>query len=165
MEELVKAEVEKRSNPSQKSASQTSTLGEPNLKRSRLEHFKDSDSEEDDDNSDVVARKEIERYMKYKLPETLSGTGTQDNVYSPKTNFWFSGKDKTEAEDIDILKFWCGAAQFPHLQNVAQRLLGIPASQSTDERVFSSTGSTTTAKRTTLSGGTLSQLTFLHKNY
>lgn len=65
---------------------------------------------------------------------------------------------------FDILQFWRETTEFPMLRKVAKWLLAIPASQASDERVFSSTGSTLSVRRTELSGTTLSQLTFIHKN-
>jgi hypothetical protein len=45
-------------------------------------------------------------------------------------------------DNFKILEYWSTATSFQHLQVIAQRILAIPASQATDERVFSSTGHT-----------------------
>lgn len=65
---------------------------------------------------------------------------------------------------FDILCFWKDATQFPKLQAVARWLLAIPASQASDERIFSTTGDIITPRRTQLNGTTLSMLTFISKN-
>ncbi|XP_021960628.2 uncharacterized protein LOC110856457 [Folsomia candida] len=114
----------------------------PIANKGKFAEFEDSSDEELDDDPEVVAKKELDSYlaMKYKVLD-----------YND--------------EGQHILKFWCGATQFPLMQKIAQRILSIPASQASDERVFSSTGLTLTARRTELSGSTLSNLTFVHKNY
>jgi len=65
---------------------------------------------------------------------------------------------------FDVLEFWKNLTGFPILKNIAMRVLAIPASQATDERMFSSAGVTLSSQRTELSGNSLSLLTFVHRN-
>ncbi|OXA36831.1 Zinc finger BED domain-containing protein 1 [Folsomia candida] len=116
--------------------------GPPIAKKGKFAEFEDSWDEEEADDPEVVVKKEFDSYL------------------GMKKKF-----DDFDDEGPDVLEFWCGATQFPLLRKVAQRILSIPASQASDERVFSSTGLTLTARRTELSGSTLSNLTFVHKNY
>lgn len=69
-------------------------------------------------------------------------------------------------EFVNVLDYWKSSYTqgLPKLKKVALAVLAIPASQTTDERVFSSTGATLSPRRTELKGSTLSNLTFLHKN-
>lgn len=70
------------------------------------------------------------------------------------------------AEDkFDIVRFWFENKEFPNIRKVAMWMLSIPASQTTDERVFSATGFTLNSRRTNLGSSTLSDLTFISKNF
>lgn len=66
---------------------------------------------------------------------------------------------------LDIVAFWRSATHIPRMQKVAQKILAIPASQASDERIFSATGHTLNARRTELGPDTLSLLTYIHKNF
>ncbi|OXA39143.1 zinc finger BED domain-containing protein 1-like [Folsomia candida] len=94
------------------------------------------DLQDPDDNDGELS--EIDKYFAYKLPKE---------------------------SEFDILCFWKSAKEFPTLQKIAKWLLAVPASQASDERVFSTIGKAINPLRTSLSGGTLSQLTLIHKNF
>lgn len=67
-------------------------------------------------------------------------------------------------EKFDILKFWSCAQEFPTLQKIARWLLAIPASEASDERVFSDAGYVMKPRTTSLNPGTLSEMVFVHQN-
>ena len=63
------------------------------------------------------------------------------------------------------LKWWKKHKdEFPRIAKVAKIFLGIPGSQSTSERIFSSAGGIVTEKRTCLASSNVGILGFLHDN-
>ncbi|CAG7784981.1 unnamed protein product [Allacma fusca] len=77
---------------------------------------------------------------------------------------YLSMKFSVPDDNFNILEYWKNNTMFPKLRRIALWLLAIPASSTPSERTFSTTGYTLNARRTELSGGTLSMLTYLHKN-
>lgn len=70
-----------------------------------------------------------------------------------------------DIEKFDVAKFWQNhSSVFSRISKIAAWLLAIPASSASDERTFSSTDGTLSARRTNLSPGTLATLTFVHMN-
>lgn len=67
-------------------------------------------------------------------------------------------------EKFDVLKFWSSAKEFPTLQKVARWVLAIPASEASDERIFSDAGYIMKPRTTSLNPGTLSEMVFVHAN-
>ncbi|XP_035712280.1 uncharacterized protein LOC110855781 [Folsomia candida] len=165
MKQLIMGEIEKERDQAGKDAGHSEkprpTDPGPEAKKSRFADIEDSDTEENSTeiglaSSSDLAIAEMNKYLDAKLTELNIDSFLISEI---------SDKEKESQVHFDILGFWCGATKFPHLQKIAQRLLAIPASQSTDERVFPSTWATSTPRRTLLSAGTLSELTFIHKNY
>lgn len=117
------------------------------------------DLQDPDDNDGELS--EIDKYFAYKLPK-----GRKFLVL-----FWQACRrnlitiSQIAESEFDILCFWKSAKEFPTLQKIAKWLLAVPASQASDERVFSTIGKAINPLRTSLSGGTLSQLTLIHKNF
>ncbi|CAF3243261.1 unnamed protein product [Rotaria sp. Silwood2] len=69
------------------------------------------------------------------------------------------------SENDDILLFWLNhKMKFPTLFNIVQDFYAIPASNTTIERVFSSSKNTITDKRTRLGTEKINKLLFLQKN-
>lgn len=110
---------------------------QPLSKKCRIALLQDSDDEDND-----IDHNEVNKYLSTKI-----------------------SLDEEPDEKFDILEFWRGMKSLPRLQKVARWVLGIPASEASDERVFSATGQTIGPRRTELAGSTLSHLTFIHKNY
>jgi hypothetical protein len=68
-------------------------------------------------------------------------------------------------EEDDILQFWLKQkSKFPILFTIVQDLYAVPASNTTVERLFSSSKNTITDKRTSLGAEKVNKLLFLQKN-
>ncbi|CAF4837251.1 unnamed protein product, partial [Rotaria sp. Silwood2] len=68
-------------------------------------------------------------------------------------------------EDDNILEFWLQQkSKFPVLFSIVQDFYAVPASNTTIERLFSSSKNTITDKRSSLGAEKLNQLLFLQKN-
>jgi hypothetical protein len=66
----------------------------------------------------------------------------------------------------DPLAWWRDtAATLPHLSNLARKLLCIPATSASSERIFSSAGHTITARRARLTSENASMILFLRGSY
>lgn len=69
-------------------------------------------------------------------------------------------------EDDDPLDWWkSNKESFPHLLPLARHYLGIAATETESERMFSVGGNTCTDKRANLSPEHLSQILYIHDNY
>ncbi len=69
------------------------------------------------------------------------------------------------SENDDILLFWLDhKMKFPTLFSIVQDLYAIPSSNTSVERLFSSSKNTITDKRTSLGGEKINKLLFLQKN-
>jgi KRAB domain-containing zinc finger protein len=66
----------------------------------------------------------------------------------------------------DVLGYWkAHEASVPDLARLARRILAVPASSASSERLFSAAGRTITAQRTNLSSIRAEQLLFVQQNY
>lgn len=73
---------------------------------------------------------------------------------------------KLEVDCDDILKFRrTSNEKFPHLRNLAQIILAVPATSTPSERIFSTTGLILNAKRTTLSPENVGKIQMVHGNH
>jgi hypothetical protein len=73
---------------------------------------------------------------------------------------------KASSADVDVLAWWkAQASQLPLMAEMARKVLAIPASSSSSERVFSTSGDVVTAKRTNLDPATVERLVFYHDNW
>lgn len=116
----------------------------------------------------------------------VSSTSTFDNTITPKqSNIFSSCYDKPRATkpaldevmvwlqsdfdyDItndDLLSFWRQKRNdFPNIARIARKVLAIPASNTSVERLFSSTKTTVGDRRTKLGTEKIDKLMFLQKN-
>jgi hypothetical protein len=68
--------------------------------------------------------------------------------------------------DVDVLKWWKGQSEdLPLLAAVARKILAIPATSASSERLFSSGGNVMTNQRTCLDPQTVEKLVFYHDNW
>ena len=73
--------------------------------------------------------------------------------------------DAPSEKTVDILDFWrVNAGKYPMLARLARRILAIPASSASSERVFSSAGNIFTVRRANLSVSKMEQLVFMKEN-
>jgi hypothetical protein len=73
---------------------------------------------------------------------------------------------KATSVDVDILKWWkAQAGDLPLLAAVARRILAIPATSASSERLFSSGGNVVTTQRTSLDPSVVEKLVFYHENW
>lgn len=87
------------------------------------------------------------------------------NCFHPDHDLGVNRAADFDVEKFDVARFWqTQSALFPRISKIAAWLLAIPASSASDERTFSSTGATLSARRTNLAAGTLATLTFVHMN-
>lgn len=64
------------------------------------------------------------------------------------------------------LEWWkSNAGQFPNLSKIARRVLCVPATSASSERIFSAAGTLLTAKRSKLNGHTAAAMVFLHGSW
>lgn len=71
--------------------------------------------------------------------------------------------DKHVSSD-NVLEFWKHASDLPLLRSLSRKILNIPASSATSERVFSTSGRILEERRTRLLSENLDQILFLNKN-
>lgn len=70
------------------------------------------------------------------------------------------------ADDLDVLLFWKEKKHaYPTLSSIARDIFAIPASNTTIERLFSSSKNMVNEKRTRLASEKVNQLLFLQKNF
>jgi hypothetical protein len=81
-------------------------------------------------------------------------------------DIWNQVIPQTKEIDIDILGFWKKqTATLPLLSWLARRILSIPVSSASSERVFSEGGRVVTSSRTLLNAETAEDLIWMHQNY
>ena len=74
--------------------------------------------------------------------------------------------DKSIATTYGPLKWWNkNAGAYPHVAELARKLLSIPSTEVPSERVFSTAGGTVTKLRSQLNSDNIDKLIFLHKFY
>ena len=72
----------------------------------------------------------------------------------------------TTAEPSNPLEWWkANGSQFPNLSQIAKKVLCVPATSASSERIFSASGSLLTKKRNKLSGETAAAMVFLHGSW
>ncbi|CAF0739060.1 unnamed protein product [Didymodactylos carnosus] len=83
-----------------------------------------------------------------------------------KTEFDRYIEDKTKIDkDMNILIYWKNnKSSYPTLAKIAKRILSIPATNTSVERLFSDSGSTITNSRTRLQTSKVNQLLFIRRN-
>jgi hypothetical protein len=73
---------------------------------------------------------------------------------------------KASSSDVDVLGWWrAQSPNLPLLAEIARKILAIPASSSSSERVFSSGGNVVTTQRMNLDPSTVERLVYIHDNY
>jgi hypothetical protein len=73
---------------------------------------------------------------------------------------------RASSVDVDILKWWKSQAEdLPLLAAVAKKILAIPATSASSERLFSSGGNVVTTQRTKLDPQLVEKLVFYHENW
>ncbi len=89
----------------------------------------------------------------------------QDDTQS-KTEFDKYIADETKIDkDMNILSYWNNnKSLYPTLAIIAQRVLSIPATNTSIERLFSDSGNTITNRRTRLQTSKVNQLLFIRRN-
>jgi hypothetical protein len=83
-----------------------------------------------------------------------------------KTEFDRYIEDKTKIDkDMNILIYWKNnKSSYPTLAKIAKRILSIPATNTSVERLFSDSGNTITNRRTRLQTSKVNQLLFIRRN-
>ena len=72
----------------------------------------------------------------------------------------------TESQPANPLEWWkVNKAQFPNLSKIAKKLLSVPATSASSERIFSASGNLLTKKRNKLSGDIAAAIVFLHGSW
>ena len=94
------------------------------------------DLEDDMSDYDDVEQMELDRYLSFRLPEPEQNfKGKIRNNLFVQTQHYCNFFVCTEK--FDVLCVCCNRTDFPMLKKIAQRVLAIPASEVTEERVFS----------------------------
>lgn len=82
-----------------------------------------------------------------------------------EVTLWLQSDFDSEINDDDIMSFWRRKQNhFPIIAGILRKLLAIPASNSAVERLFSSTKTMISDRRTRLGAEKIDKLMFLHKN-
>ncbi|KAH8385002.1 hypothetical protein KR093_009651 [Drosophila rubida] len=115
-----------------------------------------------------------------KISNNISPNNSENEMFDEFLDLSFVKKGKMKKNDIDIeldkylaypvapgthiLEFWKNATDLKHLRKLARTILAIPASSSTSERLFSTSGHVLNEKRTRLKSANLEKILFLNKN-
>ena len=100
-----------------------------------------------------------------KRSSTSNTNANKDPLRAFKQEFDSYLKDDLIDEKMCPLNWWkTNQKIFPNLTKLAKIFLAVPASQSTSERIFSSSGNVVTAKRSCLLPEHVNHLCFLHDN-
>ncbi|CAF4164080.1 unnamed protein product [Rotaria sordida] len=95
----------------------------------------------------------------------ISSTNRYQEVDDYLNRDFYFKEDEEQDGDIDVLDFWRKQQNsFPTLSLIARKFFAIPASNTTVERLFSSSKLSVGERRTNLGGEKLNQLMFLQKN-
>lgn len=138
--------------------------GEPSQSRE-----KELDSEGDVEHSNTGKRKLPRLFSRYDSHAQKRKVGAENIALTAKNQFVkyleeVDGYDPTEGR-CHVFHFWSdNKKKFPHLSNLAMRVLSIPASSAPVERVFSRGGLIMRPHRARLGAETLSKLIFLKCN-
>lgn len=103
-----------------------------------------------------------------KLSEKHSGIETQsaDDPIDQECWKYFATCKPQDLKDGDLLNYWLvNKDTFPWLSALARSLLGVPATSTPSERVFSTAGLVLSAKRSRLSYNRVNKVIFVHDNY
>ena len=74
-------------------------------------------------------------------------------------------KEKNIPRNDDPLQWWRNnGVRYPHLAKLSRVVLGLPATATSSERVWSSAGNTVSARRQSLSPDSIRDVVFLHEN-
>ena len=96
-----------------------------------------------------------------KKRKTASGL-TEENIVRDEVERYFAAE--CERMDCDVLNYWKSENRFPHLNAAARELLGMTATSSPSERVFSHVGKLYSAKRVNLGVQTFAILMLMRMN-
>jgi hypothetical protein len=121
----------------------------------------------------VSKKTQIQQQRNTQLPSSLddifdlptSPDELQDNTET-KTEFDRYIDDEMKIEkDMNVLIYWNNnKSSYPTLAKIAQRVLSIPATNTSVERLFSDSGNTITNRRTRLQTSKVNQLLFIRRN-
>jgi hypothetical protein len=91
---------------------------------------------------------------------------TEIDEYLAGNLFHYSTAGVDGADDLDVLLFWKEKKHaYPTLSSIARDVFAIPASNTTIERLFSSSKNMMNEKQTLLASEKINQLLFLQKNF
>lgn len=114
------------------------------------------------------------------ITNKISPNNSENGMFAEFSDLSYVKKRKVEKNAIDIeldkylatpvahgthiLEFWKNARDLKYLPKLARTILAIPASSSTSERLFSTSGHVLNEKRTRLKSTNLEKILFLNKN-
>ncbi|CAF2085014.1 unnamed protein product [Rotaria magnacalcarata] len=143
------------------------------LLKSEFDKYHDLQQRPSSSNNNNKKRKQIHEHKRANLASTLddifdlasSPNKSQDETET-KTEFDKYIQDNTKIDkDMNLLIYWKNnESTYPTLAKIAKRILSIPATNTSVERLFSDSGNTITNRRTRLQTSKVNQLLFIRRN-
>ena len=138
---------------------QRSTAHEAILQHLKESHFQSSATEENEGEASEAATQK-----KTALEILLGDISSKSSALTPEVELESFAKE-VEGSDTNPLVWWkTNQGRYPHLSKLAKQLLCIPATSVPSERVFSVSGTITSAKRNCIKPENVDMLIFLNKN-
>ncbi|CAM4821484.1 unnamed protein product [Rotaria magnacalcarata] len=143
------------------------------LLKSEFDKYHDLQQRPSSSNNNNKKRKQIHEHKRANLASKLddifdlasSPNKSQDETET-KTEFDKYIQDNTKIDkDMNLLIYWKNnESTYPTLAKIAKRILSIPATNTSVERLFSDSGNTITNRRTRLQTSKVNQLLFIRRN-
>jgi hypothetical protein len=108
----------------------------------------------------------LESLIQESQPGASSRSSTGKSPIQLEVEHYLDLTPKAGSIDVDVLKWWKAQAEdLPLLAAMARKILAIPATSASSERLFSSGGNVVTTQRMCLDPQTVEKLVFYHDNW
>jgi hypothetical protein len=108
----------------------------------------------------------LESLTQESQPGASSRSSTGKSPIQLEVEHYLDLTPKAGSIDVDVLKWWKAQAEdLPLLAAMARKILAIPATSASSERLFSSGGNVVTTQRMCLDPQTVEKLVFYHDNW
>uniref|UniRef100_A0A1X7SR93 HAT C-terminal dimerisation domain-containing protein n=1 Tax=Amphimedon queenslandica TaxID=400682 RepID=A0A1X7SR93_AMPQE len=128
-----------------------------------MEAMQTSEKDEVVELSEPPAKKSKNSAIHFLLGDTVASVETGSMTCLEEMEYF--RKEPVLGLESDVFEWWRkNQEMFPHLSDIARKLLCIPATSVPSERIFSVAGGIVTKKRTNLKPENVDMLVFLNKN-